>query len=228
MGKPYYELHADLEPFASSHSEAKLSDVEDFLALLNSGAKERDCQKFIEAHPALMAAYGRSGHGEWVIPQKRLGSEFVPDFVHGHAHSGGYQWSLFELECPSDMPFNRNGTFSTPLREAIDQIEHWRNWLESNLDYARRSRSQHGLALFDISPRSSAYIIIGRRTEFPAHYNRLREQLRFDKHIEVMSYDRFLEAPRRQAEFWDRDGGLAIVGSDGSIRFSFDPEDERL
>lgn len=228
MGKPYYELHGDLEPFASSHSDAKLIDIEQFFGLLASGAKERDCQKFIEEHPALIAAYGRSGHGEWVIPQKRLGSEFIPDFVHGHAHSGGYQWALWELECPSDVPFNRDGTFSRSLREAIDQIERWRGWLESNLDYARRPRSQNGLALFDISPRASAIIVIGRRTQFPPHYNRLREQLRFDKHIEVMSYDRFIEAPKHQAEFWDRDGGLTVVPLDGSGRVSFDPADENL
>lgn len=226
MARPSYELHGDLEQYATSHTQTKLSDVDEFAALLSSGAKELDCQRFIEKHPALIAAHGRSGHGEWVIPQKRLGSQFIPDFVHGHAHSGGYHWTLFELECPSDTPFNRDGTFSRSLREAIDQIERWRSWLESNIDYARRPRKENGLALFGISPRASACIVIGRRTDFPAHYNRLREQLSFDKHINVMSYDRFLETPKKQAEFWDRDGGVAIFRADGSVLASFGLDEE--
>lgn len=135
----------------------------------------------------------RSGHGEWIIPQKRLGAEYVPDFVLGHGGSGGIFWDFIELESPNAPFVLKNGQPAKELRTALHQIESWRAWLENNLDYARRPPSSSGIGLSEVSPRSSAKIVIGRRTNVTPEFNRLRKNYKEAGHIDVVTYDRLLD-----------------------------------
>jgi hypothetical protein len=71
--------------------------------------RERILQRYLQEHPLLLIQHMGGGHGRWVIPQKRLGAEFIPDFVIGERHTGGFEWLLVELESPTASMFRKDG-----------------------------------------------------------------------------------------------------------------------
>ncbi len=189
----FYEEWDECNIWDPGVNDPTRDDLLDLLKLVDEAPDERPIQKLLEARPRLWLGTQRTGHGTWVFPQKRLGSEFIPDFLIASGSSGGLFWELVEIESPTATPFLKNGEQSAKLRTAVSQIEDWRNWLTNNITYARNPKKLDGLGLESIHPRSSGKIIIGRRTNFPDKYNTVRQSLWHDKHITVMSYDRFLE-----------------------------------
>jgi hypothetical protein len=129
------------------------------------------------------------GHGRWVIPQKRMGAEHVPDFVIGDRHSFGFDWQMVEIESPSAKVFTKSGDPSKTLNHAIRQITDWRSWLKRNQDYASRRREENGLGLVDIASDVKGLIIIGRRANIASSTNERRRQLCSDLKIDIHSYD---------------------------------------
>ena len=83
---------------------------------LQTATVEREVQSVLEDYPILLARALGGGHGRWVIPQKRLGGECVPDFIIGAKSSLGYEWTLIELESPRGRMFKRNGDPSNTRR----------------------------------------------------------------------------------------------------------------
>ena len=134
------------------------------------------------------------GHGRWVIPQKRLGAEFVPDFVIGEMSSIGYEWQLVELESPEAPLFTRSGDPSKHLNHALRQIDDWRAWLEKNRDYAARPLDQGGLGLTDISSAASALILLGRRKSLSPKDNGRRRQMIARTGVQIHTYDYIADA----------------------------------
>jgi hypothetical protein len=197
-------IYDDLRDYSTSATDIKTADICEFEALLARKPDENACQAFLATHPAILAAFGRSGHGEWVIPKPRFGGAYVPDFLACHGTSGGLFWTLVELESPRHRPFNADGTFAKPLRTAIDQIKRWRIWIEQNIDLVQRERARGGLGFFDLRSRSAATIVIGRRLDYPPHFNDLRRLTSDDSDIAIMSYDGLLDHPKTLAAFWDR------------------------
>jgi Domain of unknown function (DUF4263) len=167
------------------------SDLDSFSVVLEQASDERAMQSYLESHPKMLVQHLGGGHGRWVLPQRRLGSQHVPDFLVGDRDSSGRRWTAVELEGPQRSISNRNGDPSAVLWHSIRQILDWRIWLTFNLDYARRDPADAGLGLEDISPSLPGLIIIGRRTNQgrPALRRALEEHLR----IEIHSYDWLLE-----------------------------------
>jgi hypothetical protein len=124
-----------------------------------------------------------------VIPRKRLGSEFVPDFLIGDKNSAGYRWVAVELESPAAKMFNKNGDPSAALNHASRQILNWQHWLKKNLSYATNSIVENGLGLPDIDSDVEGLIIIGRRSSIPSDAKLLRRQLSLKLNIHFQSYD---------------------------------------
>lgn len=119
------------------------ADAEACLRVLDTAPDEKPLQQHLTAHPMLLVQFCRGGHGRWVIPQKRLGAEFVPDFVIADRDSGGIRWTLVELQSPvprrtrsADSLFLANGRPCEQLDEGVRQIRRWRTWIKENLDYA--------------------------------------------------------------------------------------------
>ena len=155
---------------------------------LQTATTERAVQSVIEEHPVLLARALGGGHGRWVIPQRRLGAEHVTDFIIGEKSSLGYEWTLVELEGPSQRMFRQNGDPSQALSHAIRQIMDWRSWLTVNLDYARSSRASNGLGLDDIGPNSPGLILLGRRGPEAVTKDRRRQYGR-ELNIRIHSID---------------------------------------
>jgi hypothetical protein len=188
-------------------------DVAAYEAVLNGADNEKPLQAHLTDHPRLLIQYFGGGHGRWVIPQKRLGAEFVPDFVLGEADSDGRSWTLVELQTPK-LETNRNregrlfmkdGRQSEQLDEGIRQVLEWRRWLSANRDYARRPRVEHGLGLEGIDATAAATLIIGREADLTDEHRAMRKQLAYDHRMSIRSYDWVTrEARRRLAELADQ------------------------
>ena len=167
-------------------------DLESLEKVLQSALREQDLQAFLQSNPILLIQHLGGGHGRWVIPKLRLGSEHVTDFVIGHMHSFGHEWQAVELENPKSRTFTKAGNVSKELSHAIRQIQDWRAWLQRNQNYAARAKSEGGLGLTDIISDIPGLILIGRRNNIDPATNERRRQMVKDLKIQIHSYDYLL------------------------------------
>lgn len=197
-GPPTTQRLAPLAEFEvkGGRTSADVSALED---VLDQAQDEAPVQKFLEDHPELFVSLRVSSYGTFVLTLPRLGSEYVPDFVLAIADSAGIHYTLIELESPRRPLSLRNGELSAKGREAVGQIESWREWLKDNLAYAQRPREQNGLGLPEIRPESPGLVLIGRRSEPTPYQNQIvRQRIRERQGISIHTYDWLLEllAPR--------------------------------
>ncbi len=185
-----------LGEFLVNHREITAELVRDFEACLDSAEAEAPLQKFLESHPHILVQ-SLGGSARFVLPQARLGAQFVPDFVLGEHYSYGYDWVLVELESPTVPLFTQAGDPRAGLTHAIRQIQEWRAWLQRNQNYASRPRSESGLGLTDITAQATGLIIMGRRELVDSSTNDLRRQMVVDTGIQIRTYDFLLEAAQR-------------------------------
>jgi hypothetical protein len=152
------------------------NDVRAYEERLETASNEADLQRYL-VHPLMLIQQLGGGHGRYVVPKQRLGSEYVTDFVIGERSSLGFEWIAVELESPTAQMFTKNGDASARLNHAIRQISDCRARLQRNQDYAARARQINGLGLTDIDPRHHGLIVIGRESEHDPRSNELRRQL---------------------------------------------------
>src|SRR5260370_14576327 len=58
---------------------------------LSTATAEPELQEYLERDPILLIQHLGGGHGRWVIPTKRLGSEYITDFVICERSSLGFE-----------------------------------------------------------------------------------------------------------------------------------------
>lgn len=174
----------------------RAENINELESVLDSAKDERPIQKFLEAHPFLLTSL-LSGTVCFCLPQKRLGGEYIPDFIIGDADSLGIRWILVELETPrSGIYLKKGNKFDSKTQKGVDQVIEWRNWLSDNVSYARRRRSENGLGLFDIREKSKALVLVGRRNRVPKTKEAQRHEFRESNNIEIHTYDWLLESLR--------------------------------
>jgi len=204
---------ASLRP-ASAWSLARHQDIQEFHvsgrptpndllaleAVISKAKDERPVQKFLEKNPVLLMTLVQRSTC-YVVPQKRLGCQYVPDFIIGDVDSAGIHWHLIELESPSASMFTGNGkAFGMQTRKGIDQIADWREWLQSNVAYARTRLSENGLGLFDIRADAPGLVLVGRRSTLSNKTEALRNQ-QSAANIQDHSYDWLIETIRGSMDF---------------------------
>ena len=165
------------------------SDVHLLNEVIENATSEQEMQSYLEKHPLILAQLLPCGIGRWIIPKKRLGCEYVTDFVIGNSSSHGFQWYAIELKSPVKKMFTKKGDPSADLNHAIRQILDWRAWLKSNQNYAAHPPSESGLGLADIDPNIPGLIIMGRATDADESKKSLRRQYNSDLGIAIHSYD---------------------------------------
>ncbi len=202
--KEDFEKNLPLREFFVWWNEINVEDVEKFESHLEMATKERNLQEYLESNPIVLIQYLGGGHGRWVIPQKRLGSDYVTDFVIGERDSMGFHWTAVELEGPKDKMFNKNGDVSAKLNHAIRQITDWRAWLKNNQNYTSRNRKADGLGLRDIDPDLNGLILIGRSDTIDPATNERRRQLSKQQKINIHSYDWLTRNARGRVEALSR------------------------
>lgn len=163
------------------------SVVERFRDLLKTSQSEATLQAFLLDNPSLLALdVGR------VLPQFRLGADYITDFVLELADQ---QYILVEIEAASHDLYTRekNPRKRKPtaaLNTALQQIEDWQDWVQHNISYL----STH---LPEIN-HPQYWLIIGRS---PAQ-RRERRALAQKQHnllpIQLFTYDDLLDRAARQ------------------------------
>jgi len=110
-----------------------------------------------------------------------------------------------ELESPQDSPILKDGHFAESARKGINQINDWRKFIQSNLDFVTKQKSNHGLGLHDIRPRSAGLVVVGRRELYESHpalakYEENRAISLEQDRIQLVSYESFLKNFRFEYE----------------------------
>lgn len=173
-------------------------------ALLDTDPNEASMHHFFEDNPKFLVQVLAGGHGRYQLSKKRLGADYVPDFLIAEASSIGIEWYAVELESPRSKEHKADGNPANSLNVALAQIRDWRQWLMNNLDYARRPKEEDGLGLIGIDSRVPGLIIIGRRHEYPERFNNFRRQTRDRESILIHSYDWLADAACSNKSGWLR------------------------
>ena len=146
--------------------------------VIESAQDERPIQVFIERHPETVAAL-LGGRDRFVLPRYALGGKYVPDFLVSDTDSLGIRWVLVELETPqSSVTLAKKNELDAAARGGVTQIKEWREWLQNNLDMARRPVSQDGLGLIDMRPMSEGLVLVGRRASLNDNSGAVRNPFR--------------------------------------------------
>lgn len=173
-----------LEEYALEKNAPEPEAVRALEELLESGERmEAPFQKLLEMYPALLASTVMGGWKTFVMPQKRLGSEYIPDFLVLGINSVGPQWVTVEIEAARHSIENKDGNLSGPTRHGVKQIQDWRDWMMTNVAYAQSELGLHG-----ITNRAPGLVIIGRDT--PSFGRQpARAQSAEDARIDIHSWD---------------------------------------
>lgn len=174
------------------------SDARRLEEVLETSEDERPLQALLAQSPQILGGLVRSTYGTFVIPLPRLGRDYVPDFAIAAADSAGIHWTVVELESPRANLSTREGRPSARLRSALDQIRDWRDWLDANIDQARRLREAHGLGLPDIAPDAAGLVLIGRTGLYPPKFNAFRKRTQVEQRTTIHTYSWLVDVVRSE------------------------------
>ena len=147
-----------------------------FESLIGAGTKEEELQLFLKANPFVLHPSADC------IPKKKLGEDFVTDFVLVATTTQGPTYILVELERSSHQILTKDLVLSGPVNHAIKQTRDWDVWLENNKAYI-----QNKLPGFETP---TYLVVIGRGnslTDDERAY--LRSYNREWKNTSLMTYD---------------------------------------
>ena len=147
-----------------------------FEALLNDAEREEDLQIFLKENPMVLHPTAE------LIPKKKLGEDFITDFVLVTPSDQGPTYTLVEIEKSSHPVLVKDNSLSSQTNHAIKQTRDWDIWLEQNKAYL-----QQKLPGFE-TPKYM--VVIGRGTSLADTAKAyLRSYNRDWKNIELMTFD---------------------------------------
>lgn len=150
--------------------------ADSFAALIAAGTKEEELQIFLKANPFILHPSAEC------IPKKKLGEDFVTDFVLVATTTQGPAYILVELERASHPILTKDLVLSGPVNHAIKQTRDWDVWLEKNKAYI-----QNKLPGFETP---TYLVVIGRAHELTGEEKAyLRSYNREWKNISLLTYD---------------------------------------
>jgi hypothetical protein len=174
-------------------SPLTFSDVERPQETLESAPDEKPIQELIEKCPQILTAL-LGGEDRFLFPRRSLAGMYIPDFLISDYDSAGLRWVLVELETPrSSVTLKSSNELDRHARTGLKQVKEWREWLQDNLDLARRPRKNHGLGLVDIRPNSEGLVLVGRRTHLHDNSHTVRRPISEMEKIRVHTYDWLIE-----------------------------------
>lgn len=165
----------------ASDTIAKLKSLADlFEKLLGDASKEEELQTFLKDNTLLLHPSAT------VIPKKKLGEDFVTDFVLLRSTSMGPVYTLIELERANyKLLTQTDETMTSSLVHAHGQTRDWDVWIEKHKSYLRDK-----LPGFETP---EYWIIIGRSTELTETQKaKLRSYNRGLNNTTIKTYDDLL------------------------------------
>jgi hypothetical protein len=138
-----------------------LYDVEQLEAVIASADDEEPIQRFIESCPQILTALP-GGVQRFCLPDVSFGGKYVADFLNSDTDSLGIRWILVEFETPnSSITLKSHNELDKHARKGVSQIREWREWVQNNLNFARKPKREDGLGLVDIRPESQGLVLVG-------------------------------------------------------------------
>jgi hypothetical protein len=116
----------------------------EFKQTLDIAPNERTIHAFLKRHLEYFPCAQRNCY--WIKSEPSLGGALRPDFMTCHMDSSGMSWTLVELEGLYDQVFTRAGRPAARLREAFEQVDDWRQWLQGQDGFAANRTIYRGLA----------------------------------------------------------------------------------
>jgi len=189
----------------------KLVDtVEEFKALLNSRATERNILNFIRDKKAyfIIASifkgyhYRFGHHKAFAFKEFELSPNYLVDYLLVGKSSGGYEFIFIELENSHGQITNANGEFGTTIRKGIKQINDWDDWLESNFSSLRLvfdkyigTVEQLPREFYQLDKSRLHYVVIaGRREDFSKKTYQLKRKLLKSNNTLLLHYDNLIDS----------------------------------
>jgi hypothetical protein len=169
--------------------------------LLDAHPTERQVQRFLEQHPALVpgahAAFGTltSGHAPFPCalitqPPLRGITTRTPDFLWISTDSAFLNPVFIEIEAPEKRWLTAKGHRHHELTEALHQLDEWEEWCSEPANRQIFFESYRVPALLRRRKWQPLWVLIfGRRAEDPERVSRLRARLRTESRI-VLPYER--------------------------------------
>jgi hypothetical protein len=163
--------------------------------------REEAYQSFLSDHAGFFFSDGI--YRMVVLSKIRLGANWVTDFVNTCSQqSYGFSYELIEIESPHTPPFNRSGKPSERLSQAVQQIQNWKRWIDSNRSEAKRLFPSANFTLAD-SPNFTYTVYIGSRE----NTQKWQEQRNFHSKelgIKIRSFDSLTDRVRTRPimDFW--------------------------
>lgn len=164
-------------PVTTDHTITRLKEIStNFEYLLNDAEKEEELQVFIKENPMVLHPTAE------LIPKKKLGEDFITDFVLVTPSDQGPTYTLVEIEKSSHPILIKDNSLSSQTNHAIKQTRDWDVWLESNKAYLQGKLPGFETPLY--------LVVIGRGNildDTAKAY--LRSYNRDWKNIELLTYD---------------------------------------
>ncbi len=183
-----------------SMNESIRESIENLKSLLsNEDCLENSLQELLELKSELIPKSERLNHDiQWnsVISKFQVSREKEVDFAYVTKSTNSWRIVLIELERPNKKLFIENPypDFHSDTRQAISQIDYWKNTIEADpISVRERLRPLvHMGGHWDTNPIEFYYVlIIGRNIE--GHYSRnnahLISRLRKEKSIHLYTWD---------------------------------------
>ncbi|SHO53840.1 Shedu anti-phage system protein SduA domain-containing protein [Desulfopila aestuarii] len=150
--------------------------------ITNNPKKEEDIQQLLTKHPVLLDPFVNE-----LFSKQQLGNDFITDYVVRRTNN---QYILVEIENSTDKLFNKNGSFSSSLVEAVSQVRDFQAWVSDNLHYAQKKLPgiKHPEGLVVIGRSSDLSDIESKRLSEENHSRR--------GHIKIITYDELIETAK--------------------------------
>ncbi|NQV13884.1 DUF4263 domain-containing protein [bacterium] len=147
-------------------------------AIDDAPEKEEQLQKLLTEHPVLLDPFVIE-----LFSKQQMGNDFITDFVIRRTNN---QYVLVEIENSTDKLFNKNGSFSSALMEAVAQVRDFQAWVSDNLSYVQKKLPE--------IKHPEGLVVIGRSTELSEiERKRLTEENHSRRgHIKIVTYDDLL------------------------------------
>ena len=172
----------------------------DFQKVLDGAMKESDVQSYIKENSkwfiplCILKNYEFGHHFACVVPEFQLGTEYRVDYLLIGKNSLGYNYVFVEFEDVNiDYSIKNSNAESDKVRKGITQIRDWKRWIKNNKQYFENNP---GIKLIDNHIPDYAFrycLVVSRRSKMKEIDNNLRGELKCERGIELITYDRIVD-----------------------------------
>lgn len=176
-------------------------ESEDFLSVVDSAKKENDAQKYIKNNNkwfipgSIFRNYDFGNHCAFIVPEQKLGAEYIADYMLLGKNSIGFQIILVEFEDVNvKYKISTSNTESGPVRKGLTQIKDWKRWMDSNREYFLKSCGLEHLKENIPSWGIHYCLVVSRRKLMDDASNAMRGQTQHETPgLTIITYDRLVD-----------------------------------